>query len=101
VHGPSHDREGHHQRRSPCSPQAERFSDTRTFTDSDERYFQSTIEWVDTVTTALGRPSHVIFQSWWGPAPSGLHEVPINLPDDDPAVHSHTRLINEILDALG
>jgi hypothetical protein len=72
-----------------------------TFADSDERYYQSTIEWADTVTTALGRPSHVIFQSWWGPAPSGLHEVPINLPDDDAAVHSHTRLINEILDALG
>jgi hypothetical protein len=72
-----------------------------TFTDSDERYFQSTTEWADTVTTALGRTSHVIFQSWWGPAPSGLHEVPINLPEDDPAVPSHTRLINEILDALG
>jgi hypothetical protein len=49
----------------------------------------------------MDRPSHVVFQSWWGPAPSGLHEVPINLPDDDPAVYSHTRLINEILDALG
>jgi hypothetical protein len=72
-----------------------------TFTDTDEHYFQSTMEWADTVATALGRPSHVIFQSWWGPAPSGLHEVPINLPEDDPAVYSHTRLINEILDAAG
>jgi len=46
----------------------------------------------------MGRPAHIVFQSWMGPAASGLHEVPINLPDDDPALPSHTRLI---LDGLG
>jgi hypothetical protein len=33
---------------------------------------------------AIGRPQHIIFQSWQGPAPSGHHEVPINLPENDP-----------------
>jgi len=72
-----------------------------TFTDSDERYYQSTIQWTETVEAALGVPTHVILQSWWGPAPSGLHEVPVNLPEDDPAVYSHTRLILEVLGILG
>lgn len=71
-----------------------------TFTDTDERYHQSTTQWAETVTDALGRERHTIFQSWWGPAASGLHEVPINLPEDDPGVHSHTRLILEILSSF-
>jgi hypothetical protein len=68
--------------------------------DSDEGYFRSVLEWSQSLATRLGRPSHVVFQSWIGPAPSGLHEMPVNLPDDDPQVFSHTRLILEGLEVL-
>ena len=67
---------------------------------SDRAYFDSTMEWVDTVNTAIGKPHHVIFQSWQGPAPSGQHEVPINLPENDPAIYSHTRLLLDGLAAF-
>jgi hypothetical protein len=72
-----------------------------TFADTDQRYYESTMRWTETVSTALERPMHVVLQSWWGPAPSGLHEVPVNLPEDDPHVYSHTRLILEVLEFLG
>jgi hypothetical protein len=65
---------------------------------SNQAYYESTTKWIRTVNDAIGKPQHVIFQSWQGPAVNGLHEVPINLPEDDPAVYSHTRLINEGLD---
>jgi hypothetical protein len=68
--------------------------------DSDEGYFRSVVEWAESLATRLGRPTHVVFQSWIGPAPSGLHEMPVNLPDDDPQVFSHTRLILEGLEIL-
>ena len=32
--------------------------------------------------------------------PLGLHEVPVNLPEDDPDVYSHTRLILEVLELM-
>ena len=67
---------------------------------SDSAFFDATMEWVRTVNAAVGKPQHVIFQSWLGPAANGAHEVPINLPEDDPSVYSHTRLIIEGLDAL-
>ena len=67
---------------------------------SDLAYYESTMDWVRTVYEAVGKPEHVIFQSWQGPAPSGAHEVPINLPEDDPSVYSHTRLLLEGLALL-
>ena len=72
---------------------------------SDRAYFDSTMEWVRTVNAAIGKPQHVIFNSWQG-APvdrehKGLHEVPINLPENDPAIYSHTRLLNEGLAVFG
>jgi hypothetical protein len=67
---------------------------------TDRGYFESTMEWIETVNDGIGRPLHVIFQSWQGPAASGRHEVPINLPEDDPDVYSHTRLILEGLDVF-
>jgi hypothetical protein len=45
-------------------------------------------------------PDHEIFQSWVGPyyiTGPGPREIPINLPESDPEVFSHTRLINETL----
>ena len=68
---------------------------------SDQGYYDLTMEWLRQVQRAIGRPQHVIFESWLGPAPSGRHEVPINLPDNDPSVFSHTRLILDGPDTLG
>ena len=68
---------------------------------SDRAYFDSTMDWLRTVDKAIGKPQHVLFQSWLGPAPSGAHELPVNLPEDDPSVFSHTRLVLEGLAAVG
>jgi hypothetical protein len=76
------------------------FTSNWTQAGADRTYYESTMEWIGTVNEAIGRPQQVIFQSWQGPAPSGYHEVPINLPEDDPAVYSHTRLILEGLGVL-
>jgi hypothetical protein len=67
---------------------------------SNQAYYESTMEWIRTVRDAIGRPAHAIFQSWQGPAPSGDHEVPVNLPRNDPGNYSHIRLINFGLDLL-
>ena len=67
---------------------------------SDEDYFRSTLRWTRTVADAIGRPAHAIFQSWQGPAASGFHEVPINLPESGSEAFSHTRLILAGLDVL-
>jgi hypothetical protein len=68
---------------------------------TNRAYFDSTMEWIRTVNVAIGKPQHVIFQSWQGPAANGVHEVPINLPENDPSSYSHTRLIIEGLDVFG
>lgn len=60
---------------------------------SNQAYYLSTMKWIETVKSAIGRPSHVIFQSWQGPAPSGAHEIPSNLPLGEGDDFSHTRLI--------
>ena len=67
---------------------------------SNRAYFESTLQWVNTVNTAIGKPDHVIFQSWQGPASSGAYEVPINLPQNDPENYSHVRLILEGLEVF-
>ena len=59
------------------------------------------MEWIRSLNAAIGKPQHVIFQSWLGPSANGVHEVPINLPENDPSVSSHTRLIIEGLDVFG
>jgi hypothetical protein len=66
--------------------------------DSDQSYFESVVAWADALATGMGRPTHLIFQSWMGPAASGRHEIPVNIPEDNPDVYSHTRLILEGLD---
>jgi hypothetical protein len=77
------------------------FTSNWTAAGSDRAYFESTMEWIRTVNAAIGKPQHLIFQSWQGPAANGVNEVPINLPEDDPSAYSHTRLIIEGLDAFG
>ena len=68
---------------------------------SNKTYYDSTMKWTSTVNEAMGKPEHVIFQSWQGPAANGLHEIPINLPQNDPELYSHIRLINEGLKVVG
>ena len=58
-------------------------------------YYESTIEWVHTIANNVGRSPHVIYQSWQGPESDGIHAVPINLPENDPEIYSHTRLLLE------
>lgn len=67
---------------------------------SDKTYVDSTMLWIRTVKNAIDKPQHIIFQSWQGPAASGAHEVPVNLPSNDPGGSSHTRLILEGLGIL-
>jgi parallel beta-helix repeat protein len=71
------------------------FTSTWTEAGDEDSYFASTMDWIDTVNNAMGMPSHAIFQSWQGPAPDGVHAVPLNLPENDTAVYSHTQLINK------
>lgn len=59
---------------------------------SDRAYYDGTMEWTHTVNAAIGKPDHVIFQSWLGPDGEHPHEIPINLPEDDLSIYSHTRL---------
>jgi hypothetical protein len=67
---------------------------------TDQTYFEDVLDWTRRVASALGRPEQTIFQSW-AVAPDGSRTVPLNLPEKDPAVFSHTRLIDEGLTILG
>jgi hypothetical protein len=68
--------------------------------DSESAYYESTLNWVRTVNAAIGKPVHVIFQSWQG-TDNDVHKVPINLPENDPAIYSHTRLLIDGLAVFG
>ncbi len=77
------------------------FTSNVTFNPSSDRaYFYETMEWIRTVNRIIGKPQQVIFNSWSGPRPNGVHEIPINLPENDPSVFSHTRLILEGLEVF-
>jgi hypothetical protein len=77
------------------------FTSNWTAAGSNSAYFDSTMEWIRTVKAAIGTPQQMIFQSWQGPAPSGAHEIPVNLPQNDPDNYSQVRLINEGLAVFG
>jgi hypothetical protein len=77
------------------------FTSNWTQSDSNRAYYRSTLDWLATVKEAIGRPQHVIFESWQGPAVSGHHEVPVNLARNDPQGYSHLALLREGLDVLG
>jgi len=66
---------------------------------SDEAYAADVMAWVQTVRAAIGPPRQAIFQSW-AVSPDGSRTVPRNLPEADPALHTHTRLLNEGLATL-
>ena len=70
---------------------------------NDQFYYERTMEWVDFVEAANTEPSHYIFQSWVFPVYTtgyGPNEIPDALPEDDPSIYSHTRLVNEALVTL-
>ena len=62
-------------------------------------YAADVLGWVDAVKEAIGAPAHIVFQSW-SVSPTGLREVPLNLPEDSPDIWTHTRLIREGLRRL-
>ena len=57
------------------------------------------MSWIEIVRSAIGVPEDSIFQSWFQ-APDGVKDVPVNVPEDDPAIYSHTRLVNDGWDLL-
>ncbi len=65
---------------------------------SDQQYYDTTMQWIQTVKSSIGMPQHSIFQSWFNVG--GVYDIPINLPENDPTIFSHTRLINDGLAAL-
>lgn len=91
---------------------------------TDEAYFDRTMRWTKRVHAAIGSPDQIIIQSWIlrssprcgdtdarcypeklqctrdDPPGCGKKTIPVNLPENDPSVYSHTRLINEILNTL-
>ena len=61
------------------------------------------MDWVNFVNNANIESDHSVFQSWVFPVYTtgfGPNEIPINLPEDDLSIYSHTRLINEALSIL-
>ncbi len=66
---------------------------------TDEVYFEGAIDWIFEVNSAIGQPGHLIFESWVQPQYSDTDLIsiitPINLPENDTSIYSHTRLINE------
>ena len=84
---------------------------------SDEMYFDNATEWIRSVKKAIGKPDHSIFQSWVISYTRKNYEkiskeaflvefkkrsqrTPVNLPENDPTVYSHTRLRSDGLGVL-
>jgi hypothetical protein len=70
---------------------------------NDSTYYAGTMNWVNFVHDANLKPDHSIFQSWVFPYYTtgiGPNEIPVNLPEDDISIYSHTRLINDGYDIL-
>ncbi|MBU8920244.1 MAG: T9SS type A sorting domain-containing protein [Bacteroidales bacterium] len=66
----------------------------------DQTYYEGAIDWSESVNATGVELDHVVIQSWVHPyytTGPGPKEVPVNLPEDDPAVYSHTRLVNDAL----
>ena len=69
----------------------------------DQFYFERTMDWVDFVNDAGLEYNHSVFMSWVYPVYTtgyGPNKIPIILPEDDPSIYSHTRLVNEAMATL-
>ncbi len=62
-------------------------------------YYQDVLAWTEKVRAAVGQPEHAVFQSF-SMSRDGLFTVPRNLPEDDPNIFSHTRLLNDGLEVF-
>lgn len=62
--------------------------------DFDQVYYNTVMDWIQTINSAIGLPDQFIFQSWLLSS-FGTKVVPINLPENDLNIFSHTRLIND------
>lgn len=62
---------------------------------SDQMYYSDAIQLTQRVKSAIGKPQVSIFQSF--DCATGTCNTPINLPENDPNVFSHMRLINDAL----
>jgi hypothetical protein len=67
-------------------------------TTSDQMYYSDAIQFTQRVKSAIGKPQASIFQSF--DCATGTCNTPINLPENDPNIFSHTRLINDALAIL-
>jgi hypothetical protein len=70
---------------------------------NDSTYYNSTMDWIRVVDSMGVIPDHHIFQSWVAPyydTGRGPNEIPVNLPEADTSVFSHTRLILEGLERI-
>jgi hypothetical protein len=86
---------------------------------SDRAYFDHALDLAGRVKAAIGRPDQLVFQSWVTRAPiacaqsepacikqrcspddpayCGERSIPLNLPDDNPAEFTQTRLVRAVL----
>jgi hypothetical protein len=91
---------------------------------TDASYYNHVVSWAQRLHAAIGAPEQSIIQSWvtrssikctagvrcdkannWMCSPAdppdcGKQSVPINLPENNPSVFSHTRLINTVTEML-
>ena len=65
---------------------------------SDAAYYNEAIQFTQRVKSAIGKPQLSIFQSF--ACATGICDTPINLPENEPTIFSHTRLINDALAIL-
>ena len=69
----------------------------------DAAYFSRTMEWVNELIPVAESIDHFVFQSWVFPyytTGPGPNQIPTNLPDDDVALPTHTRLITTAVPIL-
>ena len=66
----------------------------------NQTYYDGAIFWINQVKQAIGKPDNIVFQSWVSPHYSDTNilrqSFPINLPEKDTAIYSHTRLILDV-----
>lgn len=87
---------------------------------ADQKYYNLAIRWAEKIHSWIGHPDQLVIQSWVtrssqhceltdpscnpkryqcqtdDPPFCGKKSIPINLPENDPNVFSHTRLINDV-----
>jgi hypothetical protein len=90
---------------------------------ADRAYYEHVTDLADRIKTAIGQPDQAVFQSWVTRGPvacpqsepacakqpcsaadppyCGEKSIPLNLPDDDPAAFTQTRLVRVVLELLG